>query len=389
MDFKRLHSMKKKTLMVIAIFIAPLLISAFANRAEEQEDLQELRKRYSSGRQELWPKPHIDASVRSNFTDIGVLPPVSYPADNPYSKEKSLLGKLLFFDPRLSASKQISCASCHDPQLGFGDGKSLAHGHGRREGKRNAMTLYNVAFYRTFMWDGRAKSLEDQVLLPTQDPVEMNTPLDTLVAHVKAVPGYAGYFEQAFGDKQITLLRIQQALATFERGIVSYPTKFDRFVQGQADALNDQELTGLHLFRTKARCINCHNTPLFSDNLFHNDGQTLYGTKQQDFGHYHLTGNQKDIGAFRTPSLRNVGLTGPWMHHGNFPTLRDVVELYNLGNPAPIQRHVKIDEKTRPIHSPLLKKLNLSRQEVDAVIAFLQALSTPTQRRIAMPELPQ
>src|SRR5690606_36240635 len=135
MDFKRLHSMKKKTLIVIAIFIAPLLISAFANRAEEQEDLQELRKRYSSVRQELWPKSYIESSVRSNFTVMRVLPAVSYPSDNPYSKEKSLLGKLLFFVPRLSASKQISCASCHAPQLGFGDGKSLAHGHGRREGK--------------------------------------------------------------------------------------------------------------------------------------------------------------------------------------------------------------------------------------------------------------
>jgi len=295
----------------------------------------------------------------------------------------------LFFDARLSASKQLSCASCHDPQLGFGDGKSLAHGHGRKEGKRNAMTLYNVGYYKSFMWDGRAKSLEDQGLLPVQDHVEMNTVLDTMVAHVREIAGYRTHFKSAFGDDVVTLWRIQQALATYERSIVSYPNKFDRFMSGQSDALNDQELEGLHLFRTKARCINCHNTPLFSDNLFHNDGQTLYGTKQEDFGHYHLTGDQKDIGAFRTPSLRNVALTGPWMHHGNFPTLRDVVELYNLGNPAPIQRRVVVDEKTRPIHSPLLKKLNLSKTEVDAVLAFLQALSSPTQRRIAMPELPE
>lgn len=380
---------KRNTKWKLAILLAPILISAFANTSNQQENLADLRERYSSGNQALWPKPHIDSSVKAYFVDIGVLPQVVYPSANPYSKEKSLLGKLLFFDPRLSASKQISCASCHDPQLGFGDGKSLAHGHGRREGKRNAMTLYNVAFYQSFMWDGRAQSLEDQVLLPTQDHVEMNTSLDTLVAHIKAVRGYASYFAQAFGDQEVTLLRVQQALATFERGIVSYPNKFDRFIQGQSDALNDQELKGLHLFRTKARCINCHHTPLFSDNLFHNDGQTLYGSKQQDFGRYHQTGDQRDIGAFRTPSLRNVALTGPWMHHGNFPALRDVVELYNLGNPAPIQRSVKVDERTRPIHSPLLKKLNLTVEEVEAVIAFLQALSTPTQRRMAMPELPE
>ena len=367
----------------------PVLISAFVDAVDTGYSMADLRRMYSSGDMSQWPKPHLDASVQKGFVDIGVLPAIEYPQSNPFSKEKASLGKLLFFDARLSASKQLSCASCHDPQLGFGDGKSLAHGHGRKEGKRNAMTLYNVGYYKSFMWDGRAMSLEDQVLLPVQDHVEMNTVLDTMVAHVSEIEGYNVYFKSAFGDDQVTLWRIQQALATYERSIVSYPNKFDRFVSGQSDALNDQELEGLHLFRTKARCINCHSTPLFSDNLFHNDGQTLYGTKQEDFGHYHLTGDQKDIGAFRTPSLRNVALTGPWMHHGNFPTLRDVVELYNLGNPAPIQRRVVVDEKTRPIHSPLLKKLDLSKTEVDAVLAFLQALSSPTQRRIAMPELPE
>lgn len=381
--------MKRNKFLIALTVCLPMLISAFADAVDSVLPLDDLRRRYSSGDVGQWPEPHLDASVKPGFVDIGVLPAVAYPASNPFSKEKASLGKLLFFDARLSASKQLSCASCHDAQLGFGDGKSLAHGHGRKEGKRNAMTLYNVGYYKSFMWDGRAKTLEDQVLLPVQDHVEMNTSLDTMVVHVRIIKGYGPYFKSAFGDDQVNLLRIQQAIATYERSIVSYPTKFDRFVSGQSDALNDQELEGLHLFRTKARCINCHNTPLFSDNLFHNDGQTLYGTKQEDFGHYHITGDQKDIGAFRTPSLRNVGLTGPWMHHGNFPTLRDVVELYNLGNPAPIQRRVQVDEKTRPIHSPLLKKLDLSKAEVDAVLAFLQALSNPTQRRIAMPDFPK
>jgi cytochrome c peroxidase len=239
------------------------------------------------------------------------------------------------------------------------------------------------------MWDGRAASLEEQVLFPVQDPVEMHTDIATMVAHIKEIPGYQSYFQAAFGKKDITAEGIQYAIATFERGINSYPSKFDRFVNGNEQALSDSELLGLHLFRTKARCINCHNTPLFSDNKFHNDGQTLYGTRQEDFGHYHISGRQVDIGAFRTPSLRDVALTGPWMHHGNFPTLRDVVELYNLGNPAPIQRRVRVDEATRPIHSPLLKKLDLSKDEVDAILTFLQALSSPTQRRIAQPALPE
>lgn len=356
---------------------------------EETLSIDLLRKLYSSGDQSKWPIPHIDASVKPDFVDIGTLPKVTYPDYNAYSKEKETLGKLLFFDARMSASKQISCANCHDAQLGFGDGKSLAHGHDRRVGKRNAMTLYNVGYYSSFMWDGRASTLEEQVLLPIQDTVEMHTPVSTMVAQIAAIKGYGPYFLRAFGSEEVTAARIQYAIATFERGIKSYPSKFDRFIGGTATALNDTELLGMHLFRTKARCINCHNTPLFSDNKFHNDGQTLYGSRQEDFGHYHVSGKQMDIGAFRTPSLRDVALTGPWMHHGNFPTLRDVVELYNLGNPAPIQRRVIVDERTRPIHSPLLQKLNLSKEEVNAVIAFLEALSSPVQRRIAQPLLPE
>ncbi|MFD1771698.1 cytochrome-c peroxidase [Sphingobacterium suaedae] len=377
----------KKT-AVFFILGSFLFLVSFIQQEEEALDIALLRKLYSSDLSK-WPKPHIDDAVKSGFIDIGVLPKAPYPTYNPYSKEKEMLGKLLFFDPRLSASKQISCSSCHDPQLGFGDGKSLAHGHGRRVGKRNAMTLYNVGHYTSFMWDGRATTLEDQILLPVQDSVEMHTDIPTMVAHIKEIDGYRPYFMDAFGSEDVTVQRIQYAIATFERGINSYPSKFDRFISGNETALNDTELLGMHLFRTKARCINCHNTPLFSDNKFHNDGQTLYGTRQEDFGHYHLSGRQEDIGAFRTPSLRDVALTGPWMHHGNFPTLRDVVELYKLGNPAPIQRRVQVDENTRPIHSPLLKKLNLSRDEVDAVISFLQALSSPVQRRIAEPMLPE
>ncbi|WP_166336854.1 cytochrome-c peroxidase [Sphingobacterium chungjuense] len=372
----------------LMLSLAPVAVLLSSFFSEPEYTLAQLRELYSSGEANKWPLPSIDESVKQNFKDIGVLGKVSYPVDNPFTEAKSELGKLLFFDRRLSASKQISCASCHDPQLGFGDGKSLAHGHDREVGKRNAMTLYNVGHYTSWMWDGRAPSLEEQVLMPIQDHVEMNIRLDSLLQHINAVKGYRTYFSAAYGDEQVSIIRVQQALATYLRTINSYPTKFDRFIAGSKDALNDQELMGLHLFRTKARCINCHNTPLFSDNQFHNDGQALYGTRQEDLGHYHMSGKQEHVGAFRTPSLRNVALTGPWMHHGNFPTLRDVVELYNLGNPAPIQRRVVVDENLRPIPSPLLKKLDLSREEVDAVVAFMQALSASVQRRINTPELP-
>jgi cytochrome c peroxidase len=192
-------------------------------------------------------------------------------------------------------------------------------------------------------------------------------------------------FKQAFGDTQITLDRIFKAMATFERTIVSPPSRFDLFVQGKADALKDDEVLGLHLFRTKAGCLNCHNTPLFSDNKFHNDGQTLFGSENEDLGLYKLTKNKADVGKFRTPSLRETANTGPWFHHGNFPSLKDVVFFYNLGNPAPIQKkYMGIRDSILPKTSPLLKKLNLSEKEVDALVAFMQAITT-TPRRLNPP----
>lgn len=349
--------------------------------------LEDLRRIYSSGDQSQWPKPGIDPSVAKDFQDIGKLGDMEYPADNPYSKEKEALGKILFFDPRLSLSKQIACASCHDPELGWGDGRRVAYGHDRQTGKRNSMTILNVGYYKSFFWDGRSPSLEDQAQFPVKDPVEMAQSLDAMVTNISEIEGYRQYFKEAFGSEEVTLDRIQKSIATFERSVTSKSSRFDAFVTGNSKALNDQELKGLHLFRTKAACINCHNTPLFSDNKFHNDGQTLYGSKMEDFGRYNVTKKKEDIGAFKTPSLRETALTGPWMHHGNFPSLKDVVEYYNLGNPAPIQKHVKVDEAMRPVTSPLLRKLNLTLEEQRDLEAFLGAISTRTQR-VNPPQLP-
>ena len=339
---------------------------------------------YSSGDTSLWPAPDLDTSVK-NFKDIGLLEKMIFPEANPYSVEKVKLGKLLFFDPRLSSSKQISCASCHDPELGWGDGRHLAFGHDRQNGKRNAMTILNTGHYHRLFWDGRAANLENQVVFPVQDPLEMAQSLKTMEKNIKKIKGYKSYFKEAFGTEKVTAERIQKAIATFERTVVSKPTRFDSFIKGNAKALSDDEVRGLHLFRTKARCINCHNTPLFSDNQFHNDGQTLYGSTMQDFGLYNFTKNKEDIGKFRTPSLRETISTGPWMHHGNFPSLVDVVEYYNLGNPAPIQRSVQVDESMRPVTSPILKKLHLTKTERQQLESFLRTISTPSQKMNPFP----
>jgi len=380
--------LKKRTFLIFTLFLLFVAATAFIGRQQQEYTLDQLRILYSSGDRTRWPKANIDDLAAKGFKDIGALGKAPFPKNNPFTKEKVLLGKMLFFDRRLSLSKQIACASCHDPELGWGDGKHLAYGHNRQNGKRNSMTIFNTAYYDRLFWDGRAASLEDQVQFPVQDKAEMAQSLKVMVKNVRKIKGYRKYFNDAFGSSEVSLAGIQKAIATFERTITSKNSRFDLFVNGNKEILKDDEVLGLHLFRTKARCINCHNTPLFSDNQFHNDGQTLYGSKQQDFGYYHLSKKQEDVGAFRTPSLRETKITGPWMHHGNFPTLRDVIEYYNGGNPAPIQRSVKVEESMRPIPSPLLKKLNLTKEERLQLELFLGAISTQPQK-IHAPLLPE
>jgi len=377
-----------------AIIPLLLLISLTAYKSAEEPDyidIQELRKLYSGGDASIWPSPLLDSSVdKAKFQDIGVLPAVPYPPYNPYSKEKESLGKILFFDPRLSLSGQIACASCHNPELGWTDNVTRSFGHDRQNGKRNSMTILNSAYATSLFWDGRAKSLEDQAQFPIGDPLEMNEKLTIAVDKIAKVKGYNSLFAAAFGDKKVSLERIQYAIATFERSINSPKSKFDQFISGKSDLYTDSQVKGLHLFRTKAQCINCHNTPYFSDNQFHNDGQTLFGTKNEDFGRYNVTKDVKDIGKFRTPTLREAVNTKPWMHHGHFPSLLDVVELYNLGNPSPVQKKYLGTPRDSliPKVDPALKKLNLSKEEIIDLLAFIETLSTPT-RRIMTPEMPK
>jgi len=378
----------KKTSLFLFIIVGLGAITSWsftATKPIDEEDIATLRKLYSSGDYNQWPKPSIDESVRATFKDIGPLGDVPYPADNVPNEDKKNLGKILFFDPRLSLSNQIACASCHEPQLGWGDGKRVANGHDRQTGTRNAMTLLNVAFYDKLFWDGRANSLEHQARFPVQDHVEMNIDLNVMEKKVQSFKGYESLFEKAFGSKEINLEKIFKAIASFERTIVSPPSRFDLFVKGKPELLKDEEVLGLHVFRTKARCINCHNTPLFSDNQFHNDGQTMFGTVNEDLGLYHVTKKPSDVGKFRTPSLREAANTGPWMHHGNFPTMKDVIFFYDKGNPAPIQKkYVGTRDSLLPTTDPILKKLDLTPKEIDGLVAFMQAITT-TPRRINPP----
>lgn len=375
----------KRLIYLFSTILIFIVTSAFLQ--EKEYTVAELRELYS-GDPANWPKPNLDQEAKKGFRDIGYLGRAIYPSDNLFSIEKEKLGKVLFFDPRLSATKQIACASCHDPELGWGDGKRLAYGHDRKNGKRNAMTIINTAFYEKLFWDGRANSLEHQSGFPVADHVEMNTDLTVMVKNVQEINGYKPLFKLAFGSEEVNLDKIQKAIATFERSVVSTNSRFDSFVKGNKNALKDDEVIGLHLFRTKARCINCHNTALFSDNKFHNDGQALLGSKFQDLGLYNVTKDLKDVGKMRTPSLRETNITGPWMHHGNFPSLKDVIEFYDLGNPIATQKSLIVADSLKAPKSAMLRKLNLTLKEREQLESFLKSISTRVSK-INPPDLPK
>jgi cytochrome c551 peroxidase len=370
--------------LLVASFTTQLTKSIF----DDKEAIEKLRKTYSSGDISQWEKPELDEEVIADFQDIGVLPKIIFPENNPYSEAKKELGKMLFFDPRLSKSKQISCASCHDPELAWGDGRTISYGHNRQTGKRNSPSLLNIGYHSVFFWDGRAASLENQALGPITDPVEMAATETISIKNIKKIKGYKPYFREAFGDEKITIERILKAIATYERTITSKKSKFDSFIEGKSDIFTDEEVIGLHLFRTKARCINCHNTPLFSNQKFHNVGLSYYGRTFEDLGKYNITHKKEDVGKFKTPSLREIGRTAPYMHNGLMPNLEGIIEMYNAGMPRVKPKENQKNDSLFPVTDPLLKKLNLTKKEQNALKAFLLTLSSSPRREI-LPKLPE
>ncbi|MEN4760757.1 cytochrome-c peroxidase [Chryseobacterium sp. C39-AII1] len=388
--------MKNVISWIVVLFVTvSLLNNCLSNKVNKEINdkisfMTKLRKLYSSGDSSNWPKPLLDPEAVPHFSEIGHLPDVQYPSDNQYSAEKAFLGKTLFYDPRLSGSNQIACASCHDPELGWCDNRTFSFGHDRQVGTRNAMSILNVAYATSLFWDGRAESLEAQSQMPIQDKKEMSEHIDIAAGKIAKIKGYEILFEKAFGDKTVTKDKIAKAIATFERTIKSPPSKFDQFIDGKADAFTNNEVMGLHLFRTKAQCINCHNSGYFSNNRFENTGTSLLGSKQEDLGRYLVTKKPEDAGKFRVTSLREITRTGPWMHNGAFMTMVDVIQFYSKGNPEPPKKRSTVYEGVT-LHSEksqMLRLLELTDEEVAQLEAFLGTLSTKTQR-ITPPQLPQ
>jgi len=295
---------------------------------------------------------------------------IPFPKDNPYTPEKAALGKMLFFEPRLSRDKNLSCASCHNPSFGWEVPFAKAIGAGGKPLGRHAPTALNQAWSKNLFWDGRAPTLEAQAKGPIEAGVEMDLPMVAALDRLKAVQGYVTAFNKAFGQEGLTETTILKAIATFERTIVTGDTPFDRWLRGDTKAMSESAQRGFATFTGKGHCADCHTGWNFTDDKFHD-----IGLPTEDKGRMNITGDAADEHSFKTPSLREIAARAPYMHHGEVPNLEAVIAHYVSGGEA------------RPSRSPLMKPVPLASQDVQDLIAFMRALSSP-QTTLAMPNLP-
>jgi cytochrome c peroxidase len=305
---------------------------------------------------------------------LGQLPKVRIPSHNLQFDAKVELGKLLFFDSRLSKDGSVSCASCHVPAAGFSDPRQFSLGVGGKQGGRNAPPAMNAAYNHLQFWDGRAGSLEEQALGPIQNPIEMAETLEGVVKKLSKVKAYRDRFRAVFGG-DVSPDNIAKAIAAFERTLISTDSPFDRFIAGDKSALSEAAQRGFELFQGKARCVLCHNSPNFTDNKFHNIGVPQTGPLKEDVGRYAVTKRESDRGAFKTPSLRSIALTAPYMHTGGFKTLEEVMEFYNKGG-EPVSGK-----------DAFMTALNLTDQEKKDLVEFMNSL-TGELKNMSLPKLP-
>ncbi len=331
--------------------------------------------------------PHAPGSARPIGTPIEIktplgLPPVPFPADNPLTAETIALGRRLYYDPVLSVDNSLSCASCHGPEHGFADGKPVSNGFGNKTGTRNSPTVLNSGYFEVQFWDGRAPSLEKQAEGPVQNPVEMAHTLKGVEDRLNADPSYREQFAVAFGAGPITYEMVEKAIASFERTVVAGNSPFDRWKYGRDEsAVNESVKRGFVVFtsKNKGNCSACHlvgkEYALFTDNKFHNIGIGVEFGKIADDGRYGVTKSEAERGAFKTPCLRNVALTAPYMHDGSLKTLKDVIDFYiGGGNSNP-----HLDKNIRVLDF-------LTGEERADLQAFLESLTGEMPRNSGPPE---
>ncbi len=337
------------------------------------------------------------------------LPELPVPKDNPQSAHKIKLGDKLFHDTRFSSTGEVSCATCHVREKVFTDSpKQVSEGINQLKGTRNAPTVVNAAYMHTLFWDGREPDLEGQAGQPFLNPVEMALPdYKPILKIVRSDPDYVRLFKQAFGKsgKSITIKEVTQAIAGFERTLIAGNSSFDRYYfGGDTSAMSGEAVRGLRVFLDKGRCVSCHtisqNHALFTDNRFHNlnvgfsridgdvkeltsafsrakrqgisvDVAVLSNQNTSELGRFAVDDQWRSIGAFKTPTLRNVAKTAPYMHDGSLETLEDVVEFYNKGG------RIKDDDPVNAFQSGGIRPLDLSEKEKEQLVAFLEALTSP------------
>lgn len=301
---------------------------------------------------------------------------LKHPEDNLSDPRKIALGKQLYFDPRLSADRSVSCSTCHNPRHGWSDARSTSAGVAGKLGGRNAPTVINSAFHQFQFWDGRAATLEEQALGPIANPIEMNLPVDEAVARLNEIEGYKTQFKEIFGT-DCTKEALAKAIAAYERTILSGDAPYDRFKAGDKGALSESAQRGMTLFFGKANCSACHTGPNFTDFAFHNIGVGM-DKPEPDAGRAAVSKLEGDTGAFKTPTVREVARSGPYMHDGGMKTLEEVVEHYAKGGTP----NKYLDEE--------VFKLSLTDQDKADLVTFLkEGLSSDTYPLHEAPELPQ
>jgi cytochrome c peroxidase len=288
-------------------------------------------------------------------------PDRSTPQGNPPAEPKVRLGRRLFFDPILSTDGAISCSTCHQPEHGFTTPARFGVGVHGRATTRNPPSLFNRVYGKAFFWDGREPTLEDQALRPIEDRNEMGGNLEAAIKRIQANPQYKKDFAAAFPDG-VTPRNLASAIAIFERTLLLGESRVDRFRAGEIKALDDREVHGLWLYESKGQCWQCHSGRNFSDESFHNTG-VRWGQEPIDLGRYAVTKKESDRGRFKTPTLRGLVQTAPYMHDGSMATLEEVLDYYNRGG----QKNPNLD--------PVMKPLGLSKEEAADLVAFLKALS--------------
>ncbi|MDQ6987714.1 MAG: cytochrome c peroxidase [Mariprofundaceae bacterium] len=272
------------------------------------------------------PPASVAPLLRPAEASLWLLPAVQYPASDPFSETKKELGRRLFFDPRLSGNPSKTCATCHHPGLGWADGMARAMANQQGLG-RHTPSLLNAAYEHAFFWDGRAASLEDAVSQDLLSPGMLSgETARNIVVRIAAISAYRQAFNEAFASEGVSFERITAALATFVRSIISAPSPFDHWLQGDGKAISVSAKRGFALFRGKAECIRCHSGPVFTDSSFHNTGINTV-----DPGHYEISGKNEDRNAFKTPGLRDIAITPPYMHNGSKKTLSNVIDFYDRG----------------------------------------------------------